>query len=109
MTISFNSASSSVQTTLTSLRSIAALGAAVFLGACSADRLDITNPNTPTVAAAAADPQALQLQATGLLRQLRGADDDARPWRARAWPALAQALDVDAQRLLRERLATILM
>jgi hypothetical protein len=46
------------------------LGAA-SLAACSADKLDITNPNTPTVEAAAADAQALQLQATGLLRQLR--------------------------------------
>ncbi len=73
MTISLNTASSSVKTTLTSVRSIAALGAALSLGACSADQLNITNPNTPTVAAAAADPQALQLQATGLLRQLRGA------------------------------------
>lgn len=41
------------------------------LAACSSDQLDITNPNTPTVAAASADAQALQLQATGLLRQLR--------------------------------------
>jgi len=72
MTISLNAASSSVKTTLTSVRCIAALGAALSLGACSADQLNITNPNTPTVAAAAADPQALQLQATGLLRQLRG-------------------------------------
>ncbi len=72
MTISFNSTSSSVKTTLTSVRTIAAIGAAMSLGACSADMLDITNPNTPTVEAAAADPQALQLQATGLLRQLRG-------------------------------------
>ncbi len=45
--------------------------AAVALAACSSDRLEITNPNTPTVVAASADPQALQLQATGLLRQLR--------------------------------------
>ncbi len=45
---------------------------AVTLAACnSADKLNITNPNTPTVAAAAADAQALQLQATGLLRELR--------------------------------------
>lgn len=45
--------------------------AAVALAACSSDQLEITNPNTPTVVAASADPQALQLQATGLLRQLR--------------------------------------
>ncbi len=43
----------------------------VALAACSSDQLSITNPNTATVAAAGADPQALQLQATGLLRQLR--------------------------------------
>ena len=43
----------------------------VAVAACSSDQLQITNPNTPTVAAASADPQALQLQATGLLRQLR--------------------------------------
>ncbi len=48
-----------------------AVVAAVSLAACSADKLDITNPNTPTVASASADAQALQLQATGLLRQLR--------------------------------------
>lgn len=41
------------------------------LTACSEDRLNLTNPNTPTVAGAGADPQALQLQATGVLRQLR--------------------------------------
>lgn len=45
--------------------------AALALAACSESRLAVTNPNTPTVAGAAADPQALQLQATGLLRQLR--------------------------------------
>ncbi|MEP6779976.1 MAG: RagB/SusD family nutrient uptake outer membrane protein [Gemmatimonadaceae bacterium] len=39
--------------------------------ACSDTQLEITNPNSPTVAAAAGDPQALQLLATGLLRQLR--------------------------------------
>jgi hypothetical protein len=61
-----------VKTPSTALRLAGALGAASLLAACSADRLNITNPNTPTVAAAAADPQALQLQATGLLRQLRG-------------------------------------
>ncbi|QJR35271.1 RagB/SusD family nutrient uptake outer membrane protein [Gemmatimonas groenlandica] len=57
---------------MTTSRAFATLGAALVLGACSADKLDITNPNTPSVAAASGDPQALQLQATGLLRQLRG-------------------------------------
>ncbi len=46
--------------------------ATAALAACSSDQLEITNPNTPTVVAASADPQALQLQATGILRQLRG-------------------------------------
>lgn len=46
--------------------------AAVLVSACSADRLTVPNPNSPTVSGASADPNALQLQATGLLRQLRG-------------------------------------
>ena len=45
--------------------------ATTALGACSSDLLNLTNPNTPTVESASADAQALQLQATGLLRQLR--------------------------------------
>ncbi len=72
MTTSTNLTRSSVKTISLSYRTCGALGAAVLLAACSADKLDITNPNTPTVAAATADPQALLLQATGLLRQLRG-------------------------------------
>src|SRR6188768_3248406 len=56
---------------LNATRTIGLALAAATLAACSADKLDITNPNTPTVEAAAADAQALQLQATGLLRQLR--------------------------------------
>jgi starch-binding outer membrane protein, SusD/RagB family len=56
----------------TSLRTIGALSlAAVSLSACSQDTLELTNPNTPTVAGASTDPQALQLLATGLLRQNR--------------------------------------
>jgi len=62
---------SPVTTSLRSTRLLGALAAATFLAGCSADRLNITNPNSPTVAAAGSDPQALQLQATGLLRQLR--------------------------------------
>ncbi|BAH38505.1 hypothetical protein GAU_1463 [Gemmatimonas aurantiaca T-27] len=54
-------------------RTIGALSlASLSLAACSKDTLNITNPNFPTVAGASADPQALQLQATGLLRQNRG-------------------------------------
>ena len=56
---------------VTTLRTLVPLVALSALTACSSDKLEITNPNTPTVAAASADAQALQLQATGLLRQLR--------------------------------------
>jgi hypothetical protein len=52
--------------------SIASLGlAATVLAGCSDDRLNIVNPNTPGIATAGADPQALQLQATGLLFDIR--------------------------------------
>lgn len=55
-----------------SFRTLGTLAAtAALLSACSADKLDITNPNTPSAASAGADAQALQLQATGVLRQLR--------------------------------------
>lgn len=46
--------------------------AALFTAACSADPLSVPNPNSPTVAGASVDPGALQLQATGITRQLRG-------------------------------------
>lgn len=46
--------------------------AAVLATACSTDPLQVPNPNSPTVAGASADPGALQLQATGILRQFRG-------------------------------------
>lgn len=52
------------------LMSLAA--AAVLVTGCSADVLNVPNPNSPTVAGASGDPGALQLQATGVLRQLRG-------------------------------------
>lgn len=56
----------------TSLRAVGALSlASLTLTACSKDTLNITNPNTPSVAGASSDPQALQLLATGLLRQNR--------------------------------------
>jgi len=60
-----------VPTSLLSPRTAGLVLSISALAACSSDRLEITNPNTPTVAAASADAQALQLQATGLLRQLR--------------------------------------
>lgn len=47
------------------------LAASLLLAGCSADRLNITNPNSPTVEGASNDPQALQLFATGILRQNR--------------------------------------
>jgi len=70
MTITHNSGAS--QMTKQTMRTLGALSlASLSLAACSKDTLNITNPNTPTVAAASADPQALQLLATGLLRQNR--------------------------------------
>jgi len=58
--------------TRTPSRTIGAVAlASLSLAACSKDTLNITNPNIPTVAGASADPQALQLLATGLLRQNR--------------------------------------
>lgn len=49
------------------------LAAAAVLGtACSSDVLNVPNPNSPSVDGASADPNALQLQATGVQRQLRG-------------------------------------
>ncbi len=47
-------------------------GLALVATACSADPLAIPNPNSPTVAGASADPGLIQLQATGITRQLRG-------------------------------------
>ncbi|MFM8301334.1 MAG: RagB/SusD family nutrient uptake outer membrane protein [Gemmatimonadota bacterium] len=47
-------------------------GLAFGLAACSADSLTVPNLNSPTVAGAGSDPGALQLQASGVLRQLRG-------------------------------------
>ena len=58
-------------TTHTARTVSALLLASLSLAACSSDTLNIANPNTPTVAGASADPQALQLLATGLLRQNR--------------------------------------
>lgn len=46
--------------------------AAVFMTACSADRLTVPNRNTATQDVASGAPGALQLQVTGIFRQLRG-------------------------------------
>lgn len=51
---------------------ILGLAGLAFVAGCSADVLSIDNPNSPTVDGAGADPGALQLQATGITRQLRG-------------------------------------
>ncbi len=58
--------------TRTPIRTLGAITlASLSVAACSKDTLNLTNPNIPTVAGASADPQALQLLATGLLRQNR--------------------------------------
>ena len=46
--------------------------ATLFVAACSADPLSIPNLNSPPVEGTASDPTALQLQATGIIRQQRG-------------------------------------
>jgi hypothetical protein len=46
--------------------------AATVSGACSADRLTLPNDNTATQDAAQGAPGALQLQVTGIFRQMRG-------------------------------------
>ncbi|MBL0939927.1 MAG: RagB/SusD family nutrient uptake outer membrane protein [Gemmatimonadaceae bacterium] len=50
---------------------VLALASLSLATACSESTLDIANPNTPSIAGAGGDPQALQLLATGLLRQNR--------------------------------------
>ncbi len=70
-TTSLKTTTNSVKTSFATLRAVGALASLAALAACNSDQLVLTNPNSPTVEAAAADPQALQLQANGLLRQLR--------------------------------------
>ncbi|MBY0489215.1 MAG: RagB/SusD family nutrient uptake outer membrane protein [Gemmatimonadaceae bacterium] len=70
-TTSLKTTTNSVKTSLATLRAVGALASLAALAACNSDKLVLSNPNAPTVEAAAADPQALQLQANGLLRQLR--------------------------------------
>src|SRR5512133_1418081 len=53
-------------------RTLAACLLTVALLGCSDKSLNITNPNAITPEAAAGDPQALQLLATGLLIDYRG-------------------------------------
>ena len=60
-----------MRTFLNTPRTLGLVLATAALAGCSSELLNITNPNTPTVESASADAQALQLQATGLLRQLR--------------------------------------
>lgn len=54
------------------IRIAGVLLAVAAVGACKTDDLNITNPNSATVAGAAADPLAVQLLATGLLSNFRG-------------------------------------
>jgi hypothetical protein len=54
------------------MRTLGGVAAAMFLAACSADDLNITNPNAVTVEGAAGDPAAVQLLATGILSDFRG-------------------------------------
>ncbi|MCX5764518.1 MAG: RagB/SusD family nutrient uptake outer membrane protein [Gemmatimonadetes bacterium] len=56
---------------MTRMRIVGAALMALTLAACSDTQLSITNPNSPTVAAAAGDPSALQLLATGLQSNFR--------------------------------------
>ena len=56
---------------MTRMRIVGAALMAVTLAACSDTQLSITNPNSPTVTAAAGDPSALQLLATGLQSNFR--------------------------------------
>lgn len=51
---------------------ILGLAGAAFVAGCSADPLSIPNPNSPTLSGAGSDTAALQIQATGITRQLRG-------------------------------------
>ncbi len=53
------------------MRAIGAVLLATSLAACDSKQLQITNPNSVTVDAAAKDPAALQLLATGLLSDYR--------------------------------------
>jgi starch-binding outer membrane protein, SusD/RagB family len=56
---------------MTRMRIVGAALMALTLAACSDTQLSITNPNSPTVAAAAGDPSSLQLLATGLQSNYR--------------------------------------
>jgi hypothetical protein len=53
-------------------RLLGAAALATLLAACSANELNLNNPNSPTVDGANSDPTALQLLATGLLVDQRG-------------------------------------
>lgn len=58
--------------TMTRIQALFLAATAVVSTACSDKQLNISNPNSPTVEGAGADPQAFQLRATGILRQYRG-------------------------------------
>jgi len=55
------------------MRSILGIAvAAAMVASCKASDLELTNPNSATIAGASADPTALQLLATGLMADQRG-------------------------------------
>src|ERR1041385_3221746 len=59
--------------THTQMRSILGIVvAAATVASCKASDLELTNPNSATIAGASADPTALQLLATGLMADQRG-------------------------------------
>ena len=53
------------------LKGLALAGALLGAAACSADRLQIPNYNSPTTEGVAKDPQGIQIQVTGMLERER--------------------------------------
>lgn len=62
---------SSGRTIVKGIRTLGAALALAVLAACSSKDLNIVNPNVVSVSGAAADPQAVQLLATGILNDFR--------------------------------------
>src|SRR6476659_8797405 len=52
-------------------KGLALAGALLGVAACSADRLQIPNYNSPTTEGVAKDPQGIQIQVTGMLERER--------------------------------------
>ena len=57
-------------------KGLALVGALVGTAACSADRLQIPNYNSPTTEGVAKDPQGVQIQVTGMLERERAITSD---------------------------------